>query len=710
MGCLVYQKTFLFLSLFLLVSFASQSIARPVVGENQGLYGFIGDQYLRSLPPVPVKEALGYEPQPINLEKVTLTDQEKLSILVPLLAQEAEQPAPNQLTLDMLIDLQTFYGNPNHPDIHLHSLLDETNTVFGKAGLVNMLAQPLTDVALLQARQNFIKELVENEQLFNKIQDMLSKVHSAESSFFGYWQKENPQLTKLINAGYFGSCLIPGKSTLNKSAVALEVGTRLSNAWTGFKIASPFVYITALKTLGNYIVNFNKEDCGLITKLDVPSACKSAGNDIKNLVDPRSLYNGYKHIQSGEEYKKYCAIYEQQNIPVPLSQSGFRKLGYALLGTTGFIKVVAVGGWAYLIKSSLGQAADRKNIINYVQEQLIDVATIVNATKQMARLARSDKVMNNGLFLINDAYSLFDETNQSADFAELVSLLQTDTFKGSASFFSLSGRVMAAHNLMKKTKDNFAASLQALGELDACLAIAKVYKKFASKKVGYSFAQYKTGVMPHLELNEFWNPFVKSDTVVTNSLTLDGNNGARSVILTGSNMGGKSTLLKGVMINCLFAQTVTIVPAQQMIMTPFILGTSLNISDDTVAGDSLFKSEVNRAKSIVDTVDNTPANKFVFLGIDELFTGTAADKGGQAACNVAQHLASKSHCLFIFATHFPVVTSLEEKTNGACENMKMEVYKKEDGTFDCPYKMERGVSTQNIANDILAKEITGISF
>lgn len=705
------QKRYSFLFLILLVSFAFQSMARPIINDDQGLHGFVGDQYLRSLPPIPAKEEVDiFDPKPVSLEKTELTDQEKLVILFQLYAQQAEQPAPTQLTADVLTDLNVLYGHPSHPNITLQSLLDETATIFGKAGLATMLAQPISDTALLTARQNLIKELVENEYFFNQVQELLNRVRPAESSFFGYWQKEHQQVARLTKAPYFGSRLIPGKNSLNKSSAALEVGTRLNNAWTGFKITCPMIFTTIGSSINNYIANYSKKDLGFFSKIDVSGAVKNSARNLKNFVNPKPFYEAYVKMISDEKYQKFCQPYQQKNMAVPLSKSSFRIVSSLGFGIGVFPVIAIVGSYLnFFVKGSINKAIDRKNIINYIHEQLIDVATIVNATQQITQLAQFNQAMNNGLFSLNNARALFDAIGQSDDFAELVNLLQKNTFKGSASFFSLSGRVLAAHTLMKQTKDNFTASLQALGELDACLALAKTYKKFASKNVGFCFVEYRDAQKPYLELNEFWNPFLNPETAVTNSVVLNGAD-ANSIILTGSNMGGKSTAIKAIMLNLLLAQTCGIAAAQQMVVTPFThLGTSLNISDDTVAGDSLFKSEVNRARSIVDTVDNTSADKFVFLVIDELFTGTASDKGGQAACNVAQHLAEKSNCLFVFATHFPVVTSLEEK-NSRCRNMKMEIYKKEDGSFDPSYKMVPGISTQNIANDILAQEIKGVSF
>ena len=66
--------------------------------------------------------------------------------------------------------------------------------------------------------------------------------------------------------------------------------------------------------------------------------------------------------------------------------------------------------------------------------------------------------------------------------------------------------------------------------------------------------------------------------------------------------------------------------------------------------------------------------------------------------------------IFIFATHFPLITELEKATHGTVKNYKVDVIKNEDGTITRPFKLEPGISTTSIANELLQTELNEIDF
>ena len=177
---------------------------------------------------------------------------------------------------------------------------------------------------------------------------------------------------------------------------------------------------------------------------------------------------------------------------------------------------------------------------------------------------------------------------------------------------------------------------------------------------------------PVIDAHNFWNPFINPDTVVVNNATF--NTSCPNSILTGPNTGGKSTVIKGIMINVLMAQTFGIAPSQSLTMTPFSkLNCFMNISDDIATGASLFKSEVMRAKKLLDMVQGLKENEFSFVIIDEVFTGTSPQEGEVAALRFAEKLGSYTNNTSIIATHYPKMANLQEKTNGVFHNHHVEI-------------------------------------
>ena len=361
-------------------------------------------------------------------------------------------------------------------------------------------------------------------------------------------------------------------------------------------------------------------------------------------------------------------------------------------------------------KAFVTDVIQKRDMINFLQSTLIDVAEYVRSVKELHKLAQANPCLNK-FFPISQVYeklfhSDIDEVRQ------LVDLLMTNTFTGKASFFSRSGRILVAYELMNKVKEEFVECMQLLGNVDAIVAISKLYTSFKNERVGYTFAEYVSSHKPYIQAEGFWNPLVDSSTVVTNNMLLGQEGKERNIILTGSNKGGKSTLLKAAMLDALLAQTITIVPAKRYIITPFAcLATYLNVTDDTAAGLSLFQAQVARAKKLVEMIDTLSANKLGFVIIDEIFTGTGSEKAASAAYKVAEHMAQMDSLCFILATHFiDEMAVLEPNTEGLCKNFKVDADKDVNGNIIFKYKLEEGISTQNIANEILNDEFENIDF
>lgn len=99
-----------------------------------------------------------------------------------------------------------------------------------------------------------------------------------------------------------------------------------------------------------------------------------------------------------------------------------------------------IGGYVYSAKTTLSEAGENQNIINYLHTRLIDVATITSIIKEIGELAGNYKEVFHGLLSLSCAYDLFDANSiKSAECKTVIELLQTNTFKDKASFFLVLG-------------------------------------------------------------------------------------------------------------------------------------------------------------------------------------------------------------------------------------------------------------------------------
>lgn len=326
---------------------------------------------------------------------------------------------------------------------------------------------------------------------------------------------------------------------------------------------------------------------------------------------------------------------------------------------------------------NLAQMRLLKRVSNYVQDHLIGAATCLNSMQKLYATLSVNEIFKNNCPALESLVTLNGySTKHSDDFNTLIRRLETNTFKGEASFFSLTGRILSTYHLLQdeKVRSEFTPALNALGELDVLVSIALKIKEQNKLGVHYCFAEFANKNQPHINATNFWNPFVDSSKAVVNTFTFGPGNAVHNVILTGSNTGGKSTLLKALMINEILVHTFGIAAADTFVTSPFAkLTCHMNITDDTAGGKSLFQAEIDRAKDLVTMMRNLPADQFAFIIIDEIFTGTAPEQAEDLSYRFIKQLSQFKNCIFITATHFKKLIDLEKETAGACKNFHMGV-------------------------------------
>ena len=181
------------------------------------------------------------------------------------------------------------------------------------------------------------------------------------------------------------------------------------------------------------------------------------------------------------------------------------------------------------------------------------------------------------------------------------------------------------------------------------------------------------------------------------------------LLVTGSNMSGKSTLLRSVGVNVVLGQMGSVVCAEEMSMPPMHIETSMRIADSLADGVSFFMAELKRLKEIVDTAkahqgDNP--RRMLFL-LDEILQGTNSRERQIAVSRVVRKLIDEN-AIGAISTH-----DLDLATTGelekACQTVHFseqfrEVDGKKEMTFD--YRMKSGIAETTNALKLL--EMVGL--
>ncbi|MCA9152992.1 MAG: hypothetical protein KDA92_27000, partial [Planctomycetales bacterium] len=136
------------------------------------------------------------------------------------------------------------------------------------------------------------------------------------------------------------------------------------------------------------------------------------------------------------------------------------------------------------------------------------------------------------------------------------------------------------------------------------------------------------------------HPLIRSQVRVSNDVTLGPPE--TFLLVSGSNMSGKSTLLRSIGTNVILAQTGAPVCARECSLPPLVVATSMRIDDSLEDGVSFYMAELRRLKEIVDLAVETEQRvdrRLLYL-LDEILLGTNSRERHVAVVRVMKHLLS----------------------------------------------------------------------
>ncbi len=206
-----------------------------------------------------------------------------------------------------------------------------------------------------------------------------------------------------------------------------------------------------------------------------------------------------------------------------------------------------------------------------------------------------------------------------------------------------------------------AARIQATSQQ---LSVLDVLCAFSHLALQHNFCRPELSSECRLEITSGRHPVVErvigQYNFVPNDTRMDGTQ-RRFAVLTGPNMGGKSTYLRQVGLIQLLAQAGSFVPASsaKLGLVDRIF-TRIGAADDLTRGDSTFMVEMREAGTILRR-----ATQRSLVLIDEIGRGTATTDGLAIATAVAEWLHDRIKCLTVFATHFHELTGLPQDKAGA---------------------------------------------
>jgi hypothetical protein len=222
--------------------------------------------------------------------------------------------------------------------------------------------------------------------------------------------------------------------------------------------------------------------------------------------------------------------------------------------------------------------------------------------------------------------------------------------------------------------------LRAIGEAEAFAAFAT----YAYERPGDPFPDLAdAGAL--FDAEALAHPLLPQATAVRNDVRLGGG-GPRVIVLSGSNMSGKSTLLRTIGVNAVLALAGAPVAAQRLRLSPLVLGATLHVEDSLQAGHSRFYAEILRLRTIVDAARGPVPLLFL---LDEILHGTNSYDRRIGAEGIVRALVGFG-AIGLITTHDLALAELPQTLGPQAINMHFED-RLENGRMTFDYRLRPGV-------------------
>ncbi|KIW42487.1 uncharacterized protein PV06_06033 [Exophiala oligosperma] len=196
----------------------------------------------------------------------------------------------------------------------------------------------------------------------------------------------------------------------------------------------------------------------------------------------------------------------------------------------------------------------------------------------------------------------------------------------------------------------FRDTIQSLATLDCLLSLAKL-----GSQSGYARPSFTKDIK--IDVVGARHPMVEQlllDSYVPNDISLS-SDATRALLVTGPNMGGKSSYVRSVALVCIMAQIGSLVPCESATLGILdAVFTRMGAFDNMLSGESTFMVELSETSDILKL-----ATERSLVVLDELGRGTSTHDGVAIASAVLDYLFREKKCLTLFITHYQVLARME---------------------------------------------------
>jgi hypothetical protein len=385
-------------------------------------------------------------------------------------------------------------------------------------------------------------------------------------------------------------------------------------------------------------------------------------------------------------------------------RAGFAAIAVVTLAAAALWSAGIVGPWPFVAAFVVGWSMSRRllapltSILNGVDHRADELAKLAAL---MARLER-ERFRSPALVALRQALETdgVPASRRIAQLRRLVNLLEQrrNQIVGllMAPVQATAQLALAVEAWRRAVGPAVVRWMMAVGELEALVSLAG----FGFEHPTYPYPEIADGaelprdLAPIFDAEELGHPLIPAARRVVNDLRVGGE--LRLMVVSGSNMSGKSTLLRTIGVNTVLALAGAPVCARRLRVSPVVLGATLRINDSLQAGKSRFYAELTRLKQIVDRAGGAPPLLFL---LDEILHGTNSHDRRIGAEAILRGLVARGAAGLV-TTHDLALAEVAATMAGRAANVHFEDHL-EAGVMTFDYRMKPGVVRKSNALELM---------
>ncbi|WP_195429651.1 DNA mismatch repair protein MutS [Clostridium sp. D46t1_190503_E9] len=290
-----------------------------------------------------------------------------------------------------------------------------------------------------------------------------------------------------------------------------------------------------------------------------------------------------------------------------------------------------IGIFAIYMFISLRTASE----IEYELTSLQYLGNFIRASKELSKI--DDPTLKDEIDKIKERVDLFSKIDKKTLFIYSQGALDIFIETINALFLTRIRSYYSIINIIKKNRQELIELYALVGKIEAYISVSS----YRTKLKNYSLPNFTDNKNNLFKIENACHPLLENG--IPNSINLNN----KGVILTGSNMSGKSTFMRTLALNILLAQSIYTCLCDDYNASFFRVMSSLSISDDVLSGTSYYLEECNAVLRILNSLEEeVPA----FCIIDEIFKGTNPIERIATSKQILKYIMNRN-ALSIVATH-----------------------------------------------------------